>query len=267
MDLSDKVAIVTGGGRGIGRGIVLVLARQGASVVVTDINAVDAERTAAEVDPLGRQSMSVALDVTDQPSVDAMVKAVVERHGRVDVLVNNAGVVGAPGWEERGGKLSEMDWDLVYAVNVKGMARVTQAVTDHMRPRRYGKVVNIASVAGRKGTVTSYAYSTSKAAVINMTQSQAQELAPFSINVNAVCPGLIWSPLWERIGARWAAANPQYHGMTARQVFDDFVRLRTPLGREQSPEDIGNAVAFLASDFASNITGQALNVDGGSMMN
>ena len=267
MDVTGKVAIVTGGGRNIGRAISIALARNGADVAVADVILENAQEVAAEIADLGRQSAALHLDVTDQDSADRATREVIERFGHIDILVNNAGVIGAPGWEERP-RYSEEDWDFTYAVNVKGIAKVTDAVTHYMKDRRYGKVVNISSIAGRKGTVTSLPYGASKAAVINLTQAQALELAPFEINVNAVCPGLIWTVMWEKIADDWIKEPEQgLEGLTQREVFLRTVKERIPLGREQAPEDIANAVTFLASDSARNITGQALNVNGGSHMN
>jgi meso-butanediol dehydrogenase/(S,S)-butanediol dehydrogenase/diacetyl reductase len=266
MDVTGKTAIVTGGGRGIGRGIALALARNGADVVVAEIIEENGASASAEVEAVGRRSLAAALDVTDQASVDALMPSVLSEFEHVDILVNNAGIIGAPGWEQRQ-RTNEEDWDLIYEVNVKGVMRVTDAVAPHMKERRYGKIVNIASIAGRIGTLTSGPYGASKAAVINLTQYWALELAPYAINVNAVCPGLLWTPLWDRIATRYSRDTEKYPGMTPREVFKQTVQERIPLGREQTPEDIGNAVAFLASDAARNITGQALNVSGGSHMN
>jgi NAD(P)-dependent dehydrogenase (short-subunit alcohol dehydrogenase family) len=266
MDITDKVALVTGGGRGIGRGISLVMARNGADVAVVDLNLQDAQGVAAEIAALGRSAIAVEADVADQASVDSMVNTVVERFGRIDILVNNAGVIAAPGWESR--ELpSDEDWDLIMSINVRGVARVTETVAPHMMKRRYGKIVNIASIAGRLGSRTSSPYSASKSAVISMTQTAAVDLAEFNINVNAICPGLLWTPMWRRIAARYEKIHEQDRGLSEREVFDRYVAERIPLGREQTPEDIGNAATFLASDLASNITGQALNVSGGSHMN
>jgi NAD(P)-dependent dehydrogenase (short-subunit alcohol dehydrogenase family) len=267
MNVTGKVAIVTGGGRNIGRAIGLALARNGADVVVADIDPENAEKVAAEVSDLGRRSAAMQLDVTDQESGEKVVREAAERLGRVDILVNNAGVIGARGWEERR-RYNEEDWDLTHAVNVKGIAKMTDAVTPHMKERRYGKIVNIASIAGRMGTVTSLPYGVSKAGVINLTQAQALELAPFDINVNAVCPGLIWTDMWRRIAADWMnEPEKDTEGLSEREVFLRTVSERIPLGREQTPDDIGNAVTFLASDAAQSITGQSLNVNGGSQMN
>ena len=266
MDLTDRVAIVTGAGRGIGRGIATVMARCGATVAVADMNLDDASSVAAELADMGRESVALEADVTVQEEVDALAASVIDRFGRIDALVNNAGIIAAPGWEDRE-QPSEEDWDMLYEVNVKGVARVTEAVLPQMRERRFGKIVNIASVAGRVGSTTSAPYSISKAGVISYTQAIAIEEAKHDINVNAVCPGLLWTPLWRRIAVRHGVHRDEDKGMTAREVFDKYVKERTPLGREQTPEDIGNAVAFLASDAAKNITGQALNVSGGSHIN
>jgi len=265
MDIGDRVALVTGSGRGIGRGIATVLARNGADVVVADINQSDAVEAAAEISGLGRRSLGLRVDVTSQESVDAMVGEAIAEFGRVDILVNNAGIVAAAGWEERD-EFTWEDWDQIYEVNVKGIVRVTNAVIIHMKERRYGKIVNMASVAGRGATGTSAPYSVSKAGVIMLTQAQALEFAPFDITVNSICPSLLWTPMWERISQRWTR-DPKYAGLTPREIFDRVVQDRIPLGREQTPEDIGNLAAFLSSDLAKNITGQAINVSGGSHMN
>ena len=265
MDVSGRTAVVTGGGRGIGRGISLALARNGADVVVADIIAGNAENVADEVRALGRRAMALSLDVSDQGSVDAMAAQALAEFGAIDILANNAGVIGSQGWEERD-MPNEEDWTLIYEVNLRGVARVTDAVAPNMIERRHGKIVNIASIAGRSGSNRNPPYNASKAAVINLTQSQARQLAPHNINVNAICPGLLWTPMWHRIASR-DAMMPNPGGKTPRELFVEYVEAGTPLGREQTPDDIGNLAAFLASDYAMNITGQSINVDGGLTMN
>ena len=265
MDVTDRIAIVTGGGRGIGRAISHALARNGAGVVVADINEDDARTVAQELEALGGRSLAVAVDVTDQCSVDGLAARVLDAFGRIDIAVNNAGTIGSPGWETRD-RPNDDDWDLIHAVNVHGIARVTEAVGEHMKSRRYGKIVNIASVAGRTGTRTNFAYGASKAAVINLTRCYALDYAPHSVNVNCVCPGLVWTKMWERIASRRIGLNIDDE-MSTRESFDRFVESSTPLGRGQTPEEIANTVAFLASDAASGITGQSVNVDGGFAMN
>ena len=266
MDVTDKVAIVTGGGRGIGRGISLELARSGADVVVADINQESAQAVADEVVAAGHESQASFVDVTDRISVERMVSGALGRFGRIDILVNNAGTIGAPGWERRPA-LTDEDWDVLYEVNVKGTATVTNEVASHMKQRRYGKIINIASGAGREGNPRHPPYGVSKAGVISLTQAAALELAPYDINVNAICPELIWTPMWERISYRGTSTLENVEGLTSRELFDLRVRQSIPLGREQEPEDIGHLAAFLASDYARNITGQAINVNGGSRMN
>lgn len=266
MDVTGKVAIVTGGGRGIGRGIALALARNGADVVVAEIMDENGRKTAGEIEGLGRRSRAIVADVTDQDSVDGLVREALVYFGHIDILVNNAGIIGAPGWEQRE-RTNEEDWDLVYEVNVKGVARVTDAVAPHMKERQYGKIVNIASVAARQGNPSNPPYNVSKAGVVSLTQAHALELAPHNINVNAICPGLIWTPMWERIASRPTMAPDRAPGQSIREVFEGSVKGRVPLGREQTPDDIGNVATFLASDAARAVTGQAVNVDGGSRMN
>jgi len=266
MDVSGKVALVTGGGRGIGRGIVLVLARNGADVVVADIDTDVARSTAAEVEAVGRRSLASRVDVTDRESVGAATEDALARFDRIDILVNNAGVVAAPGWEDRETP-DEDDWDLTYEVNVKGVVWVTEAVAPQMVERRTGKIINISSVTGRLATLTSIPYGATKAGAINLTQAYALKLAPHNINVNCICPGLLWTPMWESIGARWLTDEDRSEGLSPRDIFDRIVKQRAPLGREQTPEDIGHLAAFLASDYAINITGQTINVSGGSHMN
>lgn len=268
MQLQDKVALVTGGASGLGRGICLVLAQRGADVAVADLNLPGAEGVASEVAKEGRRARAFRVDVTRRADVERMVEAVLSSFGRIDILVNCAGVIGAAGFEEAAVSREE-DWDITYAVNVKGTALVTQAVAEHMKARRSGKIVNIASHAGRQGSAAGagQAYGASKAAVIHLTQSQALELAPYNINVNSVCPGTIWTPMWERLALRLQHNDPSLRGLTPRQIFDKWIKERCPLGRPQTPEDIGKAVAFFASDDAVNITGQALNVNGGARLN
>lgn len=265
MDVTSKIALVTGGGRGIGRGIALVLAKNGANIIVADINLDASHSVAGEIISLGRESIPTYLDVTSQQSIDDMMTEVLENFGKIDILVSNAGVIGAQGWENRD-ETSMEDWDLTYEVNVKGMVRTIETIVPHMKNRRYGKIINIASIAGRQGTVTSVPYAASKAAVINLTRSLAIKLAPFDINVNAICPGLLWTPMWRRIADHFTTTKEAYDGMSQKEAFEHDVKMRIPLGREQTPEDIGNVTAFLASDIARNITGQSINVSGGSHM-
>jgi NAD(P)-dependent dehydrogenase (short-subunit alcohol dehydrogenase family) len=263
--LQDRVAVVTGGATGIGRAIGLALAGQGAHIVVSDINRDAAEKTAAEIRKLGVKAEPDVTDVTDAAATQKMAQHAAHKLGRVDILINNAGVAGAPGWHTRA-ESTEEDWRFTYRVNVIGSVNAANAVIPLMKKARYGKILNLASIAGREGRPSLPHYSVTKAAIINYTQALARELAADNINVNAVCPGLLWTPMWEQVGNRYARNDPQYAGMESRAVFAKMIAARIPLGREQTPEDIGDAAVFLCSDDAKNITGQALNVDGGFFM-
>ncbi|MBI4219892.1 MAG: SDR family oxidoreductase [Chloroflexi bacterium] len=265
MDLSDKVAIVTGGATGIGRGIGTVLVSYGASIIVADVDASAAERTSSEFRSKGTNSIAAVADVTKPDMLDKVVADALTRFTHIDILVNNAGVAGAKGWSTVSDSREE-DWIAAFEVNVKGIANATNAVAPVMKNQRYGKIINIASIAGREGRPALPHYSSSKAAVINYTWALADELAPFNINVNAVCPGLLWTPMWDQVGNRYAQVNPKYQGLGPRQVFDGMIQDIIPLKREQTPEDVGQLVAFLASEDARNITGQAINVDGGAFL-
>lgn len=262
IDLQQHSAIVTGGGRGIGRGIVLALARAGADVTIADIDLENAGRTAEEVTKLGRRTLVVHTDVTDAASARACVEQTLEHMGRLDILVNNAGVV----QDTVGGATDERDFDRCFQVNLKGIWIMSSAAIPHFRERRAGKIVNIASIAGRTGGAGLAAYSASKAGAISLTQSLAASLGASNINVNAICPGLLWTDMWRKLEGMFRG-DTSAAVVDERSAFDAFIAANCPLKREQTPEDIGNAAAFLVSDLARNITGQALNVDGGIEMN
>ncbi len=267
IDLTGKVAVVTGAAGGIGTGVCRMLADQGAAIAVADADGPAADSAAGDLAAAGAEVAPMVADVTDRNSVEGMVAGVLERFGRIDVLVNNAGVVGAPGWWERPAP-SEEDWDAALSVNLRGAVNASDAVAPHMRERRSGKIVNIASIAARRGGKDMPQYYASKAAVLSWTQSLATQLAPFNVNVNAICPGLLWTPMWEAIARARTNADyePGWEGLSGRELFDKAVESWIPLGREQTAEDVGKLVAFLASDDAANITGQAVNLDGGRNM-
>ncbi len=264
IDLAGKVAIVTGSGNGIGRGIAHRLAQAGADVFIADIDLAAAKSVADELKSNGHRSEAGKVDVADTDSTESMVYEAISKLGKVDILVNNAGVGGAPGWTERTAGSVE-DWMKVFEINVLGIVHASKSVAQHMIDRGSGKIVNIASGAGRRGSPGFAHYSTSKASAINVTQAFAYELAPHKINVNSVCPGILWTNLWHDISDRRLRMTGDSES-SGREYFEQRFD-SIPLGREQTPEDIGNAVAFLASDRARNITGQALNIDGGAMMN
>jgi len=265
MNFNGKVAVVTGGATGIGRAIALKLADKGAAVMIADINEKAAETTAAEVKEISGNSAIFVTDVTNVAACEGLSQATIDSIGPADFLVNNAGIAGSPGWQTRSHSTEE-DWKQTYQVNVIGVANVTTVFRAQMTERRSGRIVNLSSIAGREGRPSLPHYSASKAAVISLTQSTALELARFNITVNAICPGLLWTPMWEQVGSRYANDVPAYEGMTPRQVFDTMVAEKIPMQKEQTPEDIADTVAFFVSDDAKNITGQTLNVDGGFYM-
>lgn len=277
--LTGKVAIVTAAGRGIGRGIALALAAQGARLVVNSYSADTTQATVAAVEALGVEAVSVAGDVTDPEIMLALRDKALASFGSIDILVNNVGagpkVSRSPEDHELG--QSAAVWDALYEQNLKSVVLMTQAVVPHMRAQRSGKIVMISSIAGRTSLsermLTDFvhpSYSAMKAALISYTQTQAELLGPHNINVNAVCPGIVYTDAWQANARRAVEQLPEFAGMNAREWFDGVARGdypeifdRTPLRRDQTVEDIGNAVVFLVADDAMNITGQSLMVDGG----
>jgi NAD(P)-dependent dehydrogenase (short-subunit alcohol dehydrogenase family) len=261
--LEGKAAIVTGAGSGIGRAIALAFAREGARVLVNDVRGQDALAVAEEIKSKGGETLDLEADVSQNDQVEGMVKAALEAFGAVDVLVNNAGVggehIGAPLTD-----LTEQDWDSTYRVNLKSHFLTCRAVMSHMIERKSGKIINIASIAGKTSPPVLAHYAASKAGAISFTQALAKELAPHRINVNAVCPGLIWTPLWERMARTVAERTGLPPGTDPRVVFDAAVQQTIPMKTEQTAEDIAMTVVFLASGESDQITGQAISVDGGA---
>ena len=264
MRLEGKVAMVTGGGAGIGRAIVLAMAREGADVFIPDIQAANAEAVVAEAKGLGRRAVALRTDVTKEPEIEAAIAEGIRALGCIDILVNNAGVVPALGHPFT--RQVEADWDRVFNVNLKSVFFTCKHIAAHFMERRYGKIVNISSIAGPLSSQSMPSYSVVKMGVITFTKIVAKELAPYNVNVNAICPGLLYTEMWQKIGERMRETNPAYAGLTPRQMFERRVQEWIPMKREQTPEDIGHAAVFLASDEARNITGQALMVDGGVVM-
>lgn len=256
MRLENKIAIVTGGGSGIGRGIAHRLANDGASLVVADLDLDAANRVASEIVDNGGRAIGMQVDVSNQETVQTMVDATVEAFAGIDILVNNAGVGKIIPFFET----TEADWDLMFDVNCKGVLFCSQAVARVMIDQgRGGKIVNLASQAGRRGEALVLAYCASKAAVISMTQSMALALAEHKINVNAVAPGIVDTPFWEQVDRQFAKLLNMEIGEPKRTFTASI-----PLGRIEQPEDVAGAVAFLASSDADYITQQCLNVDGGN---
>jgi NAD(P)-dependent dehydrogenase (short-subunit alcohol dehydrogenase family) len=255
MTLQDQVAIVTGAGQGIGRACALALAEAGAHVVAADINGPNAEAAADAAAAFQRRTLGLAIDVGDLAEIDRMVRQAMEAFGRIDILVNNAGVTRRADIME----LTEQDWDRIHRVNAKGVFFCLQRVAREMILLRNGRIINIASIAGKGYAGTSNAaYAASKGAVISLTRTAAQQLARHNINVNAICPGVTRSALSDdNLRVRAGQEGVTVEEMERRRA------AAIPLQRVNDPEDIAAMAVFLASPGARNITGQSYNVDGG----
>jgi 2-hydroxycyclohexanecarboxyl-CoA dehydrogenase len=251
MNLKDKVAIITGSGGGIGRGIALKFGSLGVSVVVADLKMEGARETVSLLEKAGAKGLALGTDITDRVQVQAMAKTAIETFGKLDILVNNAG------WDiiEPFMKNDPDLWDKVMAINLKGPIYCTRAVLDHFISKQYGKIVNISSDAGRVGSSGEAVYSACKGGLIAFTKTIAREMARYRINVNCVCPGPTDTPLLAEITK----------GETGAKIIDAMTKA-VPFRRLAKPEDISGAVAFLASDEAGFITGPTLSVSGGLTM-
>ncbi len=247
IELSGKTALVTGGSRGIGRAIVLRLAGQGADVAFSYRgNAAAAAQTVAAVEALGRKGLSIQADHSLPEAGDIVVKAALEAFGKIDILVNNAGITR----DDLIMRMSQEAWQSVIDTNLSGAFHAIKAATRPMLRARSGRIINITSVSGQAGQTGQANYSAAKAGLIGLTKATARELASRSITCNAVAPGFVLTELTQDLP----------------QALQDEINARTPLGRFGTPEEIANAVAFLASDEAGYITGQVLAVDGGLVM-
>ena len=263
LKIDGKVAIVTGAGNGIGRAIAQRFGEEGAHVIAVDLNEADAERVIAEIISKGRKGLALQIDATDEEAVGAMVEQGLKAFGGIDILVNN---VGGGGGSALVVNLPAEDWDKTIAVNLRSTFLCSQAVAREMVKRKVGRIVNIASISGKVGESLIAAYCAAKFGVIGLTQVMAKELGRHSITVNAVCPGYVWTPGWEHL-AQWLKANFSTMGdKSPEQIFEERVKAETVLGRAQTPEDVASLVAYLTSEEARNITGQAINVDGGAVM-
>ena len=257
MELKGQIAIVTGGGRGIGRAIALELGRQGADVVIAELDQAGAKRTAEEVGALGRRSLATTTDVTSRADLRAMVDRAKAEFGRIDILINNAGIYRAASTLD----VTEDHWDAIMNINAKAVFFATQAVLPTMIAQKSGAIVSLASMAGKIGSKTNLPYNASKAAVVSMTKSLALAHAGEGIRVNCVCPGFVETDMWTKVAKEQGALL----GMTP----EEFTRQRAasvPLRRMEKPEDVAHVVAFLASPRSGYMTGQALSVDGGLVM-
>jgi 3-oxoacyl-[acyl-carrier protein] reductase len=246
MSISGKIALVTGAAQGIGRNIALALANDGADVAICDVNPDAAQKTAGDIGAAGRKSLALKANVSSSADVTAMIDTVVEKFGKIDILVNNAGIT-------RDGlilRMKEEDWDLVLSINLKGSFLCTKAALKYMTKQRTGTIINIASIVGAMGNAGQANYVASKAGLIGLTKTIAREYANRGITANAVAPGFIDTAMTQ-------ALSENIRQDLAKQI---------PLGKLGTPEDVANAVRFLASPWASYITGQVIHVNGGMYM-
>jgi 3-oxoacyl-[acyl-carrier protein] reductase len=246
MSLSGKIALVTGAAQGIGRDIALALAEDGADVAICDVNLDAAQQTAGDIESKDRKSLALKANVAASADVTAMIEQVIERFGKIDILVNNAGIT-------RDGlilRMKDEDWDLVLSINLKGSFLCTKAALKYMSKQRSGTIINIASIVGAMGNAGQANYVASKAGLIGLTKTIAREYANRGITANAVAPGFIDTAMTQAL---------------SENVRQDLAK-QIPMGKLGTPEDVANAVRFLASPWASYITGQVIHVNGGMYM-
>jgi 3-oxoacyl-[acyl-carrier protein] reductase len=246
MKLKDRVAIVTGGARGIGREIALSLAREGADIALCDVNEEALSAVKAEIEAISRECIVSVVDVGDYISCEEMANKTLDKFGKIDILINNAGITR----DSLLMRMKEDDWDAVLRVNLKGAFNFTKAACRSMIKQRYGKIVNIASIIGIMGNAGQANYAASKAGLIGLTKSSAKELASRGINVNAIAPGFIKTPMTDKLTDEQKSA---------------MLKL-IPLNSLGNPSDVANLAIFLASDMSSYITGEVIKVDGGMVM-
>ncbi|HBX23540.1 MAG TPA: 3-oxoacyl-ACP reductase [Desulfotomaculum sp.] len=253
----DKVAIVTGAGRGIGRGIAFRLAKDGLDVVVNDIDAENVNQVSQELKSLGSNTMAIVADVSNEKEVYAMVDQVVEKYGKLDVMVANAGIAKV----KLAIEMTASEWDEIFAINCRGVFLCDQAAAKQMIKQKNGKIINCASVAAHSGFNLLAAYSATKFAVRGFTQALAKELGPSGITVNAYCPGIVGTDMWDLIDEK---IGP-YLNLPKGEVLKKYSELIT-LGRVQTPDDVACFVSYLASSDSDYMTGQSVMIDGGIVM-
>jgi len=258
LNLRNKLAIVTGGARGLGESFVQGFVREKANVVIGDVLIDEAKAMAAKLTNAEVKVIAVKADVSRKADTDNLIATALAEFSKIDILVNAAGVVGDFDFVD----LEEAEWDRIMDINAKGTYLMAKAAVPYMISQGYGKLINISSRAGKQGAPTNAHYSASKFAVVGLTQSLAKALAIHNINVNAICPGIIRTYQWEVI----LEARSKRTGIPKEELFSQTVKEVTPLGRPVEPLDIANMVLFLSSEVSRNITGETVNVNGGSYM-
>ncbi len=258
MELKGKIALITGAARGIGKSIALRFAQEGARIALNDINEESLKETAREIEKIGRERViHKSADISKGKQVKALTQYVRQKLGVIDILVNNAAISRIVPFLDTSEKL----WDRTMEVNLKGTFLCCQAVIPGMIEKKSGKIISMSSQSGKRGSIWHAAYCVSKFGIIGLTQSLALEFAPYRINVNAVCPGVIFTPLWEE----HAADHAKRKKIDEKQVKEDLLK-NIPLRRLGTPEDVANLVLFLASSRSNYMTGQAINLSGGSVL-
>jgi NAD(P)-dependent dehydrogenase (short-subunit alcohol dehydrogenase family) len=254
MLLSNKVALITGGAKGIGRGIALKFAEEDCSVAIADINLQEANETLKKISARGKECLAIQCDVTDGKQVKSVVQQVMAKFGKIDILVNNAGgMPAAPPLEE----MEEELWDRVVDLNLKSLFLFCKAVIPHMKEKKYGKVINLSSMGAINPPKHSIHYNSAKAGVLGFTYDLAYAVAPFNINVNVIVPGLIQTSFYNNLAGLTSASDQQ------KDAFFNMLGQTVPLKRIGTPEDIAGAALYLASDLSAYVTGTSLLVSGG----
>jgi NAD(P)-dependent dehydrogenase (short-subunit alcohol dehydrogenase family) len=256
MLLENRTAIITGGAKGIGKGIALKFAQEGCDIIVSDLDMKEAEKTANEVEKAGRKSLPIRTDITKNREVKEMVGQAINEFGKIDILVNNAGgVAGAGGGDSN--TATEEDWDRILDLNLKGTFLVCMAVIPHMKENKYGKIVNISSMGAVNPSVSVIHYHSAKAGILGLTINLAFELAPSNIYVNAIAPGPVETPFWDAL---------QPPGPEREAFLREMAKKEVPLGRIGTPEDIAGPALFFASGLSDYVTGQLICAAGGQPM-
>ncbi|WP_327838835.1 acetoin reductase [Bacillus salipaludis] len=252
--MEKRVALVTGAARGIGRAIALRLARDGFDVAINDLNKDSLNHVSKEIENLGRSSFSIPADISDRSQVFSMVEQVVQQYGQLDVLVANAGIVQVKPILE----ITEQDLEKIFRINVFGTLYCMQAAAEQMKKQKRGKILNASSTSGKRGVEFLGHYAATKFSVIGLTQTAAKELAPYGITVNAYCPGVVGTDMWEEIDRKMSEYLDVPIGDSLKKRIEGI-----PLGRVERPEDVANFVSYLASADSNYMTGQAVVIDGG----
>ena len=255
--LENKISLVTGAGQGIGKAIAIAFAREGSDVIICDLNLRMAKEAASQIESLGQRSLAVKVDVSNARQVERMKERVLKVFNHVDILVNNAGISKIVPFVDT----TEELWDKILGVNLKGTFLICRAFVPQMIELKSGKIINMSSKSGKIANAWFAAYCASKFGVIGLTQSLALDLASYGINVNAICPGIVFTPHWDELMKDYAKKR----GLKVSQVKDYLVG-KIPLGRAQTPEDVAKMAVFLASHDSDYMTGQAINVTCGQEM-